>query len=324
MLVTKSQAQEFLDAVDGANRIAICSHLNPDGDAIGSTIGLTLALQKYGKKVEMYNQHEIPYNLKFLPGIDQISQIPPIGEIDLAIVLDLNNFDRLGIHREAFESAKKIIVIDHHVKQESPGDLKIVHTESPATALLIAELLIQLDWEFDAAIAENLLAGIVTDTGSFRYRNTTPEALNIAAKLLDAGADIVKICTEVYTNKPIASVKLLQKCLSKMQLISNDRIAISVLSNEDFAEAGATEVHTEGLTNELLAIETVQIAAVIRQPLERSTRVSIRSREAYDVAAVAAIFGGGGHRNAAGCTLEGDAEKAVHVLVPHLISCLEL
>lgn len=321
MELNASDVKAFRDAVFGAKHVIITSHLNPDGDALGSAMAVYHALHDAGVSCEVVNNNSAPYNLKFLPGIEMMKE-QPSRKGDVSIVLDLNNLDRIGRPFEAVSECRTMIVIDHHVPHETPGDIRIVDESAPATALILTRLFQQLELRISPEVATCLLTGIVTDTGSFRFRNTTPESLECGAFLLEHGADIVKICEEVYMKQPMEAVRLTGIALSQMRLSMDDRIAWTVLTEDAFADTGATEVHTEGLTNELLAIDSVQIAAVIRQPIGGVIRASIRSREQYDISVVARLFGGGGHRNASGCTFTGTIESAETDLVKELERCL--
>jgi len=321
MIPTDAQVAEFQAAVRTATSVLISTHLNPDGDALGSALAMSHYLDQLGVPNEVICNNLAPYNLEFLPGVDRV-RLEPTRSHDLAIVLDLDSMTRLGRTQPAIEACGKLILIDHHVPHEEPGDLRIVDVSSPATALILTRLLQRVGATLTAEISSCLLAGIVTDTGSFRYRNTTPEALHAAAALLEHGGDIVQICEEVYQRKPLMSVKLLGKTLDNMKLEMDGKLAYSQLSLADFEETGAGEPHTEGLVNELLFINTVQIAFVVREPQAGKVRASIRSRGPYDVTSAVRPFGGGGHKNAAGCTFEEPLESALAKLVEALKACL--
>lgn len=322
-MVTSAHASEFLSMTSPAQRILIASHLNPDGDALGSALALKHYFEGLGKEVEVLNQHQTPYNLLFLPGQESIRQSPENDQADVYVMVDLNILDRLGTVAPYFEGKSPMIVIDHHVPHSNPGDLRIVYPGHAATAEIITELLLEIGAEITPDIAQCLLTGIVTDTGSFRYRNSSPQAMHTAAMLLEKGGDIVEVCEEVYARKPLQSIKLLGRTLEKMRLACDEKLAWAVLSQDDFQELGARQVHTEGLTNELLSIQTVQIAAVIREEAGGTIRASIRSREGLDISKVAKVFGGGGHVNAAGCTLSDmNLEMAEANLVREMKRCL--
>jgi phosphoesterase RecJ-like protein len=323
MSVTPETAKAFLREVEAHEHVLIGTHLNPDGDALGSALALSLFLDSIGKSNEVLCNNFAPYNLEFLPGVDRVRQAPLRADGALGIMLDLDSWERLGKVRPFIEACERTVVIDHHVPHEAPGDLRIVDTSSPATALILCDLLKMCSAEITPHMATCLLAGIITDTGSFRFPNTTPHSLTVAADLLARGGDIVRIGEEVYQKKQLPAVRLLGICIRDMRLECDQRLAWSALRQEAFVEASAGEEHTEGLVNELLSVSTVQIAALIREPGPRKVRASLRSRGDFDVAAVAREFNGGGHRNAAGCTFETSVEEAEQALVAALRRCLE-
>lgn len=315
-------AQRFQEELKDASSVIVGTHLNPDGDALGSALALAAYIDRLGIDVEVLCHHPAPRNLRFLPGVDRVRQSPKEEKADLAIMVDLENMERLGDVAEWFIQAPRLIVIDHHVPHESPGDLRIVDVTASATALIITRLLQDLGAEITPDMATCLLTGIVTDTGSFRFRNTTPESLSLSAVLLERGADLAKVNEEVFQRKPLASTLLLGHMLDTMRLECGNRIAIGVLAKQDFERAMATDEDTEGFVNEMLSIDSVEIAAILREPKPGRIRCSLRSRHDLDVATVAREFGGGGHRNAAGCTLDLALEEAEELLVRRLRQCL--
>lgn len=316
-------AERFDLLLSQAQRVFVACHLNPDGDALGSALAMSQYLQHRGVPHEVLCNNDAPFNLKFLPGVTKVTLQPKGEQADVAIVLDLDSFDRLGRVRPYIEAADTVILIDHHVPHEAQGDLRIVNVESPATALIVHQLFKAVGYRPSTEAATCLLTGIVTDTGSFRFRNTTAEALHASAELLECGGDLALVGREVYMNRPLKSIELVGRTLSNMQLDMDGKLAWSVLTIDDFSEFGAEEQHTEGLANELLSIDTVHIAVIIRQPTTGKVRASIRSREPYDVSKVAQKFGGGGHRNAAGCTFDLPIEQAENELIEEIKKCLE-
>jgi bifunctional oligoribonuclease and PAP phosphatase NrnA len=316
-------AKAFREEIGGASSVLIGTHLNPDGDALGSALALSHYLTAEGIQNEILCHHVAPYNLAFLPGVNRIRQAPQQSGHDLGVVLDLDSLERLGNVEPYFSHLSRLIVIDHHVPHEAPGDLRIVDTAAPATAVILARLLFELDAAITPEMATCLLTGIVTDTGSFRFRNTTPEAMTIAARLLELGGDINRVSEEIFQRKPLSSARLLGFLLEGMQLACDDQLCYGGLSFQHFQAAGASDEDTEGFANELLSIGTVQIAAVFREPKPGRVRVSLRSRGDHDVAEVAREVGGGGHRNAAGCALDAHLPQAIELVVPRLRRCLE-
>ncbi len=323
MGTVKDLAPEFLSAVRSASSVLIGTHLNPDGDALGSALAVSHYLDGIGVPNEVLCHHVPPRNLRFLPGVGRIRQTPKEERYDLGIVVDLDSLERLGNTEPFFSTCDRTIFVDHHVPHNAPGDIRIVDTAAPATAVILTRLFMELGVEISPDIATCLIAGIVTDTGSFRFRNTTPESLSLAASLLEKGGNINLVSEQVFQSKPISSARLLGFALERMSLACDDRLCWTVLTIEDFEEHHAVDEDTEGFVNELLTIETVQISAIFREPKRGKVRCSIRSRGEYDVSAVARIFGGGGHRNAAGCNFEGPIDEAVEQLVTELKRCLE-
>ena len=301
----------------------IGSHLNPDGDAMGSALAVSHFLDGLGIENEVLCHHAPPKNLEFLPGIKRVRQVPKNDKHDLAIVVDLESLERLGSTEQYFLECPRMIIVDHHVPHKKPGDIRIVDVTASATALILTKLFLEIKATFTPQIATCLLTGIVTDTGSFRFRNTTPEALSMAAVLLENGADINLVSEQIFQSKPVAAAKLLGIVLNGMSLACNNRLAWSVVTVDDFARTGSTDEDTEGFANELLSIESVQIAILIREPKPNKVRVSLRSRRGFDVAEIARNFNGGGHKNAAGCTFDLPLEEVVDRVVEKAKQCLE-
>lgn len=323
MGIVEQLAPEFARVVKSAESVLIGTHLNPDGDALGSALAVSHYLDYLGIPNDVVCHHMPPRNLRFLPGVNRIRQTPREERYDLGIVVDLDSLERLGSTEPFFANCDKTVFVDHHVPHNAPGDIRIVDTAAPATAVILTRLFHELGVEISPEIATCLITGIVTDTGSFRFRNTTPESLSLAAGLLEQGGNINLVSEQVFQSKPISSARLLGYALERMSLDCNDQICWSILTIEDFEHNHAADEDTEGFVNELLSIETVQISAIFREPKRGKIRCSLRSRGDHDVAAVARTFGGGGHKNAAGCTFEGPVEEAVDQVVAELRRCLE-
>jgi phosphoesterase RecJ-like protein len=323
MKIDATLVQAFEAEIAAATTIVIGTHLNPDGDAFGSALGLAIYLESLGKTVEVLCHHDAPRNLRFLPTVSRIRQEPTLPSHDLGIIVDLDSFERLGTTAPYFQAVPRLVVIDHHVPHEAPGDLRIIEIGSAATALILTNMLQVLGAEITPEMATCLYTGISTDTGSFRFRNTSPDALAASALLLEKGANLELVSEEIFQNRRLSSARLLGHALETMKLDINDRLAWSCLSYRDFEWAKATDEDTEGFVNELLNIETVQIAAIMREAKPGKIRCSLRSRRGFDVAEVARQFGGGGHKNAAGCNFEGDLADAEQQLIEGMRRCLE-
>lgn len=319
-----AQWPALLAELRAAGSVIVGSHVNPDGDALGSVLAFSFALDQLGVEHQVLMHHDPPRNLEFLPGLERVGRECRWETPDLAVILDLEAKSRLGESvLGAFESAKRVVVIDHHVPHESPGDLRIVSVKSPATAAILCDLFLAApEVEITPDMATCLLTGIVTDTGSFRFPNTTSHSMHVSASLLEAGADLRTIIEQVYMTKTFPSVKLFGRFLADMRTAENGQIVWSTISYDQFEQAGATDEDTEGFVNELLAIDGVQLAMVLREKAPGVIRGSLRSRGEYDVAAAARPFGGGGHAKAAGVSFDGDLAAAETLMVEALKQCL--
>ena len=322
MTDSASLAWAFRKQVTDASSVVIGTHINPDGDALGSALAVSHYLDRIGVENEVLSHHVSPRNLTFLPGSERVRQIPREEKHDLGIMVDLHSFDRLGSTAQYLSVCPRLIVVDHHVPNQSIGDLRIVDVDAPATSLILTRLFLEIDAEITPEMATCLLTGIVTDTGSFRFRNTTAESLSLSALLLERGGNINLVSEEIFQRNTLAATRLFGHMLETMRLECDNQIALGVLAMPDYEHAQALDEDTEGFVNEMLFIDSVQIAAILRQPVPGKVRCSIRSRHEIDVAKVAREFGGGGHQNAAGCMLDLPLREAEDVLMARLKVCL--
>lgn len=300
-----------------AESFLIVPHLHPDGDALGSALGLYHALRAMGKPiVEVVSHDSVPEIYRFLPDWDKIHlEHPPHTTYDLAVVVDQSQLSRAGKHEPLVRAARKILQIDHHVPLEPFADVRIVDTCAAATAELVYRLLRSMRVPITPTVATCLLTGIVTDTFSFKFPNTTPRTLRIAAALQQAGADLSAISEQVFETRSYSAVKLLGLALSTLQRTSDGKIAWVVIPRRAFEEAQAHEEETEGIVNFVRSVRGVEIAMMLRESPTGKIRVSLRSRGKVNVAKLAQQFNGGGHENAAGCTLETTLAEAEMILV---------
>lgn len=311
---------EFERYLRSSKGVLVGTHVQPDGDAVGSALAASLWLDSLGVPNQPVCHHAPPPYLQFLPGIDRLAQAPSI-EADTGLVLDLESLVRLGSLQEAFAALPRMALVDHHLPHERPGDLRVVSTSAPATASILMDLIDAGEPGLTPEIATCLATGIVTDTGSFRFPNTTPHSLHQAARLLEAGADLAQIASEVYLNKDDAAVRLLGLALARVRTSASGRLAWATIPPQLFAEAGAEEFHTEGIVNEILSMRSVEAAFLLREARPGKVRASLRSKGRLDVAAIAQMFGGGGHRAAAGASFEEPLESAERKLVEAFEAC---
>ncbi|MCL4786700.1 MAG: bifunctional oligoribonuclease/PAP phosphatase NrnA [Verrucomicrobia bacterium] len=298
--------QRILEAIRQKHSFCVVGHVRPDGDCIGSQLGLTLALRNLGKKVVCWNQDALPQKYRFLDP-EGIIQPPRRGmKFDCVIATDCASFERLGNVGPFIARRKPLINIDHHESNTLYGDLNWVSAREPSTGELIYRLLKAGRWPVTRAIADCLFAAVSTDTGSFQYATTRPATLHAAGELVAHGANLARICDEVYQSYPLSRVRLLQHVYNRFRLTHNDRIAWFWLKQADFIRTGADSADSEGLIDHIRAIEPVVIACVFEELEPELTRVSLRSKsDKVNVNEIAAQFGGGGHPAAAGARIPG-------------------
>src|SRR5687767_5306486 len=298
--------ERFLEAISDSERICVVGHLRPDGDCIGSQLGLALALNSQGKKVVCWNQDPMPKKLAFLDP-DKLLEKPEKGrEFDCVIATDCASFERLGTTAACIGNRKLFINIDHHASNTRYAEVNWIAARQPSTGELIFRLLRAATWAITPEIADCLFTAISTDTGSFQYPSTRPATYYVAGKLVDRGANLAKICNEVYQSYPLSRVRLLRHVFNHFRLTHDDQIAYFWLKKADFARTGAEQDDAEGLIDHIRAIEPVCVACVFEEAEPELTRVSLRSKsENVDVNEIAERFGGGGHKAAAGARIPG-------------------
>jgi phosphoesterase RecJ-like protein len=302
-------------------RIIVASHASPDGDAIGSLLALTHVLAGMGKRAVAYNLDGVPYNFRFLAGAEDVisdrSLLP--RDTDLAICLDCSSWGRVDQHLVLDRKQVRTLCIDHHETVDADGFDVFVHdVRACAVGELIYRLIRVLEVPLSRHVAECLYVSIQTDTGSFRYSNTTAGALQAAAELVRAGIDVWTISSEVYEKHPIGRLKLLAHVLDTLHLSSDGRLAFVTVTHEMYQRTGTGPEMLDGFINYARGIAGVEVACQIRESKTNVYRVSFRSRGRVNVAQLAQQFGGGGHHNAAGCTIEGTPQTIVRQLTAEL------
>ncbi|MCK4911521.1 MAG: bifunctional oligoribonuclease/PAP phosphatase NrnA [Thermodesulfovibrionales bacterium] len=295
--------REVVEAIKGNGKFFLATHLNPDGDAIGSAVGFGLALKSMGKQVTVYASDGVPAICRFLPGVDMV--IDEAKEEDISgstlILLDCNTLERAGLKGFTF---KRSIVIDHHQTESPFGDVRWVEPREPATGSMVFRLLEDLGQEITPDIATNLYSAIAIDTGVFRYANTTADVLEMAALLVRAGADPVEITERLYNSWSPDRYRLFSLAQASLEL--HGPIAMSIVTLGMFQETGTTGEDTETFVNYPLVMDTVKVSVMLKEKEGDVWKVSLRSKGDIDISRVAVQFNGGGHRNASGCSFEGN------------------
>jgi phosphoesterase RecJ-like protein len=296
----------ILAGIGESKTFCVVGHIRPDGDCVGSQLGLALALKADGKKVVCWNEDPMPQKYAFLDP-DHFFQKPKRGrKFDCVIATDCASFERLGKVGPGIADHKLLINIDHHTSNTRYGHLNWVSAREPSAGELIYRLLKVAKWPITKQIADCLFTAVSTDTGSFQYSTTQPGTYHTAGELVRRGADLAKICEEVYQSYPLSRARLLKHIYSHFHLTHQDQIAYFWLKQADFARTGAESADTEGLIDHIRAIAPVVIACVFEEVGPDLTRISLRSKsEKVSVNEIAAQFGGGGHYAAAGARVAG-------------------
>ncbi|UCG21423.1 MAG: bifunctional oligoribonuclease/PAP phosphatase NrnA [Deltaproteobacteria bacterium] len=297
-------------------RFLLTTHVNPDGDAIGSLGALSLVLEDLGKKVVAYCQDEIPGFLRFLPYSDRIvREIPGRDRFDVAVVLDCGELDRIGNANEVLRHVEKIIHIDHHSSSDDFGQLNLVLPGCSSTAEILYEIFQAIPASLSLEAAENIYTAILTDTGSFRFANTTARALDIAAEMVGLGVAPDKIASEVYDSMSPERLRLLALSLNTLTLRASGRLATMQVSRRMLEETETTVMDTDGFVNYPRGINTAEMAIFFREMDSGKVNVSLRSRGRVNVAEFARNYDGGGHHNAAAFRAEGSLTEVVEKIL---------
>jgi phosphoesterase RecJ-like protein len=284
----------------------IVGHVRPDGDCVGSQLGLALALKGEGKKVTVWNEDPMPRKLSFLDPEKLFQQPKPGQKFDCVIATDCASFERLGAVGASITDRKQFINIDHHASNTRYGHMNWVSPREPSSGELIYRILKVAKWPITKQIADCLFTAVSTDTGSFQYPTTRPGTFHVGAELVTRGANLAKICDEVYQSYPLSRAKLLKHVYSTFRLTHGDQIAYFWLKKADFTRTGAVADDSEGLIDHIREIEPVVVACLFEELNPDLTRISLRSKtDKVNVNEIAAQFGGGGHKAAAGARIPG-------------------
>src|SRR5712691_10922321 len=322
---TTTELSAAADAIRGGERFVLTTHENPDGDALGSLLAAKLAFDQLGKDnvMVLHGDAPLPGEYLFMPLAELRRRWPDDVSDRVLVALDCANESRIA-DPEVLGRVPLTIDVDHHHDNSRFGDVNLVVADASSTAEVLRDLLRELGVELTPEIAEALYIALVTDTGRFQYTNTTPKALRLAAELVEAGADVHRIFQGVYESVQFAKLKLLARALERANVYEGGRIVVSYLVRADFAEVGAAGAYSEGIIDYLRAVEGADMAVLIREPPageEPSKRISLRaSVDELDVSAIAHLFGGGGHRQAAGFSSDASVEEIVECVRKGFVS----
>ncbi|MDR0533606.1 MAG: bifunctional oligoribonuclease/PAP phosphatase NrnA [Verrucomicrobiales bacterium] len=294
---------DLIAALQRANSIILLSHIRPDGDAYGSTLGLGLSLIAQGKQVRIFNRDGLNNLYHFLPRAELIEKTPEqLPPADLIVALDTSTEDRLGL-ADSLKPAVGVPIdwnVDHHVSNTLYGKNQFIDPSQPATASIITDLIAEARWPLTAEIAASLYVGIMTDTGSFRYRGTSPRTFDQASLLVSKGADPAELAKHCYQSISLPRFKLMQHALAGLQFEFDGALAHTTLTVKDFTELGALPEDTEGIVEAGLTVSGTELSAFFELKPNDGLKVSLRSKGRINVSELAQEFGGGGHPGAAG------------------------
>ena len=311
--------QEITRLLDGGSSFLLTSHESPDSDALGSMLALASLLESLGKKVSLYCSDNVPAFLRFLPGSEKISSDLG-GDFDALVVLDCPVPSRAGSRfgEYAASCGTEIAIIDHHKEQSSPGAVKWVETSAPATGIMVYEIFKAFDAQIPPAAATCIYAAISGDTGSFRFSNATPECFRVAAEMVSLGADPEKISSAIYENQSLERMELLARVLATLKTDKTGKVGWVRIDKEMFESTRTTREDSEGMVDLPMSVKGVCVALLFRQERDGDNlfwKASIRSRGDIDVSEVASMFGGGGHKNAAGFTFKCGTDEALEKIL---------
>jgi phosphoesterase RecJ-like protein len=308
----------------------ITSHRDPDGDSIGSQLALAHLVQARGKPCRIVNQGELPRKYAFLDPEKQIESLEALedasrreSDADLVFVLDCTSQGRMGEVVGMIPQQAEVVNLDHHGDNENFGTLNHVDSDASAVGEMIYLLFKTAGASLTLQVCTWLFAAVLTDTGRFKFSNTTPACLRACAELIQGGADPRQITNRIYFNHSLAFLKLLGAVLSNPEITPDGRVCIMTVKRETLVNLGVDPKEMEGLVNYSLFLQGVEIGMLFTEKTEGRTKVNLRSQNQFDVARVARAFGGGGHRNASGCTLSSSLEQAKQTVLEHIQTILQ-
>lgn len=307
----------FIEIVNQNHKFLLTSHIRPDCDALGSELGMAGVLEALGKEVVIVNGHRTPPNLAFIDPQQRVKvigedvQLSDLEDIEVLMILDTSAWAQLGPMGDVIRATKaKKIIVDHHVSEDELGAEPFKNVKAEATGRLVAEAAEQLNVALTPEIATPLFAAVATDTGWYRFASTSSGTYRLAAKLIDAGASPSEIFCTLYEQDTLGRVKLRGEVLARISSELDGRLAHTYVRKDDFQRLGALPSDTEDLVNMALAIRDTQAALIFVEQVDGGVKISFRSRCDLDCSHMAAQFGGGGHKAAAGAFLDESLESA--------------
>lgn len=299
------------EIITQGQRFLITSHVDPDGDAVGSSLAMAWLLKGLGKDQIVYLADPIPYRYAFLPRPSEPVNTLPDENFDAVFFLDCGNPERAGKDHLTISTLGASVNIDHHVTNDLYGSINYNDPHASSTGELIYRIAKHMNMDISAEVAMNIYTAVFTDTGSLRYDNATIEAFEICKEMVQAGVDPAYVAQMIYESHPLKRFILLGRLLSSLTTYKNGTIVMALLSQAMFNETETSAEHSDGFAEELKQIQGIDVAVLMRELDGKKFKISMRSKGTVDVAEKCIVFGGGGHRNAAGCTIEGAKDEVI-------------
>lgn len=312
-----NKLSEIINIIKNSENILIVTHVNPDGDCLGSALALKLIIEKnFSKKVQPVVNGKVPEVYKFLPSVEEFKTVSELTQTDYDTVIsvDCASKDRMTEAIPLFDRAKETINIDHHKTNPNFGKYNYVLGEASSSGEVLCRIIKEEKLQTDRDISNCLYVAILTDTGAFRFDNTKAETFLAVADLMQYGINPSLLYKCCYESKPLPMVKLSANAVSKAEFLHDGKIAYTVITLEDLKNNKALNEHTDGIVELLRQVNSVEIAFVVKETEQGYSKVSLRSRNA-DVTKIASLFDGGGHSKAAGCTIKKPYQTAVNKLI---------
>ena len=314
--------------IDEATDIAVCAHTSPDGDAVGSCLALAEIIETNwrGKKVTclLADDDDVPRTYSFLPGVERHVHVEDYcDDPDLFICVDLSQPSRLDLAQPVLERAAHVAVLDHHPSAEKFWDAGVVRPQAAAAGVIVTEFALHIGCELTPTMAQNLMCAIVTDTGRFQYSNADGEAFEVASMLVDAGASPSEIALRVYQSDRLAYIHLCAVIMARISTFEGDKVAYSYATAADFKANEVPLAECDGLVDLVRCVDGTEVALFLKEVPGGKVRGNLRSKCGLDISGIARELGGGGHKAAAGFTVEGTIDDALAAALPRLHSLFE-
>lgn len=313
--------KSLITLIRKSKTIMVSTHEGPDGDGIGSMLALGMGLKQLGKKVTFYMKDPVPRLYRFLPGQDLITNTLPANKtFDVCFIIDLGELERVGQDFINYPGRGLTVSLDHHARGDHNANLNFCLPKQASSGEVIFKILKALRVKLNRAMATNIYTAMVTDTGSFKYSNTTQETFAIAAELMKQKVDVWQVSLNCFETWSLSRMELFKRVLATMTIHPNKKVAWIVLSKRDFAESQAGMDEAEGFISYPRAVEGIEVALSFKEHDDGVYKISMRSKNHVDVAAIAESLGGGGHIRASGCKVKGSFEDAKKIILNKILA----